>query len=132
MDKEQLQEVRDSIRHYHSLKEEYKRLTEKLKDASTNELSLSSLANGSMNLVDTNIHKAKARHEKILNEVVSIYIYAVNEHQDMRDVAILTCYIDGMNVKETAEHLNVSRKTVYGSLNKIIRAYYNNSQAVTH
>lgn len=124
MDKDKLTEIRNRIRHYHSLKEEHERLTEKLGDTSTKGLSLSNLASGSMNLVDANTHKAKLRHEKALNEVVSIYVYAVNEHQDMRDVAILTCYIDGMNVKETAEHLNVSRKTVYGSLNKIIKAYY--------
>ena len=133
MEKSKLQEIRDNIRNYQLFEKEHKRLSKELNRFPVVELSLSNIGGGSFHVYDKLVHKAKMRYEEILQQVLSIYIYAVEEHPNNRDVAILTCFIDGgMGTSDICEHLSVERTTIYRSLNRIIKGYYNNSQKNTH
>lgn len=125
MNKDQLKQTRSNIRRYHVVEREYRRLTEELGDSPNDGLSLSGIANGLPSLHVKGAHDLRVRYEKMLHEVISIYSWAVEEHENMRDVAILTGFVDGgMTVDEVAKHLSVGRTTIYRALNEIIEGYH--------
>src|SRR5690625_4145222 len=114
-------ELREDIKGYQWLLNEYKRISMKIDNEAVetgNQLMSMQAIKAFESKEQTNrrLHKLKMKYSNKIETVNRIMDSASSD----RDYAVINCITDGMTVKDTAKHLNISRRTVYRIIDDLI------------
>lgn len=114
-------ELREDVKGYQWLLNEYKRVSKKIDNEAVetgNQLmSIQAIkAFDSNEQINRRLHKLKMRY----SDKIAMVNKSMDGASNDRDYAVIHCVTDGMTIAETAKHLQVSRRTIYRIIDDLI------------